>query len=146
MSKGSKSKSRAVATTEAIGSAGAQLAEHLETQLGKPVKVKRNVTLPVLRQHDGRPIAVQFDSPIKQAKKLDGDTSDRNPPKVASVIDLSSGELMTLICNAAMVSALEREYPDEAYVGKQFAMVSMKRPHKGERSLREYSIREIEIG
>ena len=124
---------------------GADLAEHLEQVLGRKVKIVKNVTLPVLRQHDGVPIAVQFDSEIKQAVKLANDDSERQPPKIANVIDLQTGELCTLICNAARVSALERMYPDEKYVGKQFAMVSRKRPHKGERTIREYAIREIEV-
>lgn len=145
MAKG-KSKAVAVRDDNAVGTIGANLAEHLETVLNKPVKLVRNVTLPVLRQRDGAPIAVQFNSKIVQGTKLEGDTSERQPPKLATVIDLKTGELCTLICNAAMVSALERMYPKAEYVGKQFAMVSMKRPHKGERTIREYSIREIEIG
>lgn len=114
----------------------------LNSMLGGKFKVARQVTLPLLKQVDNVPFAVRIQTKAKDAAKLKNDKSDRTPPKTMEVINLETGELMTLIANAAMLSGLESVYGDDGYVGKAFGMVSVKRAHK-EKTMREYKILEL---
>lgn len=140
------SKSRSVTTTAAPTSADALLST-LEIGGGIKIVGTKAVTRPVLRQEDGVPVAVKIISSIMSSeifeRKSHQGEAIMKPADICHVVNLATGEEMTLICNAAFHSALTREYPDDAYVGKYFAFVSQLRPHKEGRRIREYLIKEL---
>lgn len=91
-------------------------------------KIVKNVTLPLLKMKAGLdPYFLRFESAmalgraIKDAgKDSAGKTKQMEPPFLAHVVELSTGEEMQIICPAVMRSTLDEEYPDNAYVGKSF--------------------------
>lgn len=122
-----------------------------ELQLAPHIKVvgAKAVTRPVLRQHDGIPLAVKIISEITESQVFEGQKRSgeaiQKAADICHVVDLSTGEEMTLIANAAFKSALLREYPNGDYVGRYFAFVSQRRPHKDGKMIREYLIKELEV-
>lgn len=118
-------------------------AKQTQTPDAPQFEVVRKVTLPVLKKEDGKEIYVQFTSPIYRGKELKGKNSDKmEPADLAQIIDLTTGEEMTLICNAVLKGTLEEEYPNEEYVGKQFAILQSKVPGK---RYKNYTIKEIKL-
>lgn len=151
-------KSRGTVSHE-IASTGANLpavfktgaaADAIIASLNLPSSVKvvgiKSVTRPVLKQVDNIPIAVKIISPIRKGEifKQEG-RDDMKPADICFVVNLQTGEEQTLVCNAALKSALERTYEDDGYNGRYFAIISQKRPHKETRTIREYFIKELEL-
>jgi hypothetical protein len=115
-----------------------------------------SVTRPVLQQEDNVAFAVMFERPIVKGEVFEGETRDgeakQKAADIAFVINLTTGEEMVLICNAAMKSAIERAYPervtgngDWAYVGMSFAMIGKLKQHPNNKTkrIREYLIKRI---
>jgi hypothetical protein len=65
----------------------------------------------------------------KTIKPRKGDDPDKQkePATVCNVIDLENGALAQLIVNAVLKSVLTEEYPNDAYVGKCFAVTKQSR-------------------
>lgn len=115
----------------------------LAGETGRKIKVLSHVSVPVLPQRDNDPIWVKFTSIIRQAvnrENAEGKKSDKLAPKIATVVNLKTGEVNTLVCNAAMVSGLADSFPNDTYVDKCFAMVSMLKKGAGDRNVRQYRI------
>lgn len=117
--------------------------------LGANVTEVKAVTRPVLRQIDNVPCAVRILTHIYKGqeikKKRAGGTS-MAPANLCSVINMETGEEMTLIANSVLQSELDRACPNQSYVGRYFALVSVKETTKdGARSLRRYDIMEFKV-
>lgn len=115
--------------------------------------IKKHVTLPLLKVNDnGTPSYVFFTSAIFKAKvneveqkkyvkdlasweasnKKEPAPQVPNPPELAHVIDMESGEVAQIIANAILKTEIEDNYPDDTYVGKGFEVKKFK-PTGGKR-------------
>lgn len=123
-----------------------------QTNLGKfqlpaGFVVRRKITLPTLVMKEiGKTHLIRFENPITLSTvdtgKVDADGKKEKPANVAHVIDLDSGEEMTLLVPALVQANLERDYEGEGYVGKSFMFTN-----NGKREGKRYVVYTIaEIG
>lgn len=118
-------------------------------------KVVKQVTRTVLQQAEGVPFAVEFesasyDSEVQQPAR--GGAAKMGTARVAEVVNLVTGSHQLLIMNTVLEGELNRNYPDNSYIGKQFAIRSHF-PNDGEnadgtpkkRRYKVYEIVEIEV-
>jgi len=107
------------------------------------VKVVKNVTLPLLKKEDDRPVYIKSIGAIYKGKQVNGKEADKmEPADLMNIVNLETGEEMQIICNAVMKSTFNEEYPDDSYIGKCFRVTQMK--VEGKR-YKNYSIAEIEV-
>lgn len=110
---------------------------------GGKFKIVRQVTLPTFKLQVGIPFAFRADGVIVQGKKLKTDTdSKREPASLLAVTNLDTGEVGQIVLGAVLKGNLEEQYPDQAYVGKSFAILKGEK-REGKR-YNEYQIMEIE--
>jgi hypothetical protein len=118
--------------------------------IGTEVTEVKAVTRPVLVQEDNKPFAVRIISHIyrgQELKKKRGSGVEMAPANLCHVIDMETGEEKTLICNTVLHSELDRAFPNHGYVGRYFAIKSVKGETKDKsRSLRRYNIMEFKVG
>lgn len=96
-------------------------------------KVKSQVNVPTLKHDTGKAITVQILLPIRteissREEEVTLSTGEvvkgtkENPINVVRVRELSSGLQFNYVCNAITASEFRRAYPEDAYVGKFFAI------------------------
>lgn len=119
-------------------------------------KVKKHVTLPLLKIQPERPLYVTIEEAIFKAKPQagsraeaaankpegEGKSAKKQPPELAHCIDLTTGEHCQIIIGTVLGSELRETYPDNSYVGKSFEIVQHKVQGK---DYATYSITEIEV-
>jgi len=100
---------------------------------GSKFRVAKQVTRSVLRQETDVPFYVEIQSSIRPSgidpeysKFKDKVTGEANLPDVCDVLNLATGELQVLIVNTVLGSELNRNYPDDAYVGRSFGALRTK--------------------
>lgn len=110
----------------------------------------RRVTVPLLKQKDEVEYFIKFIAPYEKASEIKRSSrSDRaeregqkkEPPYLARVINLETGEEMDIIVNAVLKSTLDDEFPDNGYVGKSFEIV---RHSIAGRDYKTYDVTEID--
>jgi hypothetical protein len=108
------------------------------------IKVVKNVTLPILKQEDGKTYYIKITGPIFTGKEIKGEGKEakEKPADLANIINLETGEEMQIIMNTVLKSNLEEMYPENGYVDKMFA--TTRSAIDGKR-YKNYSIQEIEI-
>lgn len=107
-------------------------------------KVKKLVTLPLWKWKNDQTKYLRFDSAIFEGKELtvkEG-RADEKPAHLANVTDLETGEQCQIIIGFVLESTMNDEYPDNAYVGKTFAITQHRDSGK---KYNTYSIAEIEV-
>lgn len=111
------------------------------------LKVKRQVTLPILKLMPDTPVYVRIDGAIFEGKQLKrGDQENMKPADLMNVTDLVTGESMQIVCGEVLKSTLREEYPNDGYVGKAFRITKGKRKDKeGGRGYFTYAIAELEL-
>lgn len=108
-------------------------------------KVVKTLTRPTFKSVVDVPLYLKITEASfigKERVGRDGKKSDKEPPTVYNVVNLESGEEGQLIGNTVIKSTLEEEYPNNAYVGKCFAITKQKR--KEGKQYDPFSIVEIE--
>ena len=119
-------------------------------------KVKKHVTLPLLKIVPEKPLYVKFEAAIEKAKPQAGSRTanaaaasetnpaakKKEPPELAHVIDLTTGEHAQIIIGTVLGAELRSTYADGAYVGKSFEIVQHKVQGK---DYATYGITEIEV-
>jgi hypothetical protein len=112
-------------------------------------KVKKHVTLPLLKIEESVPVYIRVTEPIFLAKEIEGTRARKNaegavqqPPHLANVTNLETGEEMQIIANEVLKSSLEDAYPDASYVGKSFEIV--RKPIQKGKKYVTFTITEIE--
>lgn len=92
----------------------------------------RSITLPQLKIKDHTEYFVKFIGAMALGDKITipqggnarGDEATRQarmePPTLAKVINLETGEEMQIVVNSVLKSELEKHYPEQVYVGKCF--------------------------
>jgi hypothetical protein len=106
-------------------------------------EIAKQVTRQVLRQEDGKPFYVEFESAVYKGEELvpsRGGAAKMAAADLANVIDLLTGELCVLIVNAVLKSELERHYPGEGYIGRKFAI---RRANPGGDTDKRYKVYQI---
>lgn len=103
--------------------------------------VLKKVTLPLFKyQHDVE-YFYKFMTPITRAKEMKEEVKakraaagvqSQEPPMVAQVLNLETGELGQFICPTVLTSEIIENYPGEKYVGKCFSII-IKRAGEGKR-------------
>jgi hypothetical protein len=107
-------------------------------------KKVRNLTLDILKFVENEPRNVKIVGPIhlgKEQKDKDP-TKKRDPAHLAPCIDLDTGAECQIIVAAVVLSVLNDEYPNEAYVGKCFEITKKSRV-EGKQYF-PYGVQEIE--
>lgn len=146
-------KAAAAKKAEAVA-AGKQIAqrEPQRTALARNVDLPeglslvRNVTLPSLtslKEHVPYYLAVadaMRDSKVKGKPNADG--TQPAPATVCTVGDVTTGEQFTFLVPAAVKQSWEQEYPDGAYVGRCFRIMSLGK-RDGKRH-KDYSVMEVD--
>lgn len=93
---------------------------------GKNFRVKKIVTLPLLKHLDGMVVMIRITSKIyvgKEIKNEKGSASGNNKPAdLVDIIELNTNRQMVYIVSAVCKSNLETTYPDHSYVNKSFAI------------------------
>lgn len=112
--------------------------------------VKKHVTLPLLKIVAEKPLYVRFEEAIVKAKPqaggrtpaADSAAAKKEPPELAHVIDLTTGEHAQIIIGTVLGAELRGMYMSDSYVGKSFEIVQHKVQGK---QYATYGITEIEI-
>jgi len=104
-------------------------------------KVKRLVTLPLLKPAIDKEFYILIQEPIFKGKELKG--SDMEAAHLVNIINLETGQEMQLIANAVLRSTLEEEYPEAGYVGKGFALTKEAKPSG--KKYNPFTVVEIEL-
>ena len=111
-------------------------------------KVKKHVTLPLLKMEADKPCFVTILEPIYKAKAIapgrkaaDG-KPQMEPPELMNVTNLENGHEYQMIVNTVLGSNLRDAYPNDTYVGKSFLLE--RRQIAGKRYA-SFDITEIEL-
>lgn len=112
---------------------------------GMGFKIKEQVSVPVLKQRDGETIFVRFDGPVYQGEELKnsrGAGPKMAPARLAKVFNYASKMANVIIVNTVLEGELVKNYPENKYVGKSFA-ITMNAAEEGRR-YKTFSLFEIE--
>lgn len=82
-------------------------------------KLKQRLTFQLLKFKGTDPLYFKVNEKIVQSKKVVDD--QKEPPHIAKVVDLETGEVCEMIFPAVLKSILEEQFPGDAYVGKSFS-------------------------
>ncbi len=105
------------------------------------------VTLPTFKMADGQPYYFKFAGKIHPGDganlkgKVDEKGDPKQPPDVAQVIDIETGEMGMIVLGKILVSDLRNMYDADGYVGKCFEITKLE-PKPGTRA-KTYSVFEI---
>lgn len=117
----------------------------LSTAVPEGMKAVRVVTLPSLAfKTVGVGYAVQFLEKMRESKVITK-TADGTPQKPATIArgaTVPDGAMYTLIVPAVVKDNLERDYPDDGYVGKAFYIVNMGKRKEGQK-YNDFAITEV---
>lgn len=107
-------------------------------------KLLKRVTVELFKWQAGIVYYYKITGAIFQGKPINDKSSakKKEPAFLMDVIDLSSGAVGQVIVAAVLKSTLLEEYPDNAYVGKSFAIKQRKIPGK---DYNGFDIAEIEV-
>lgn len=116
-------------------------------------EVVKIVTMPLLKMKIGEPCYVKFldktfvGKELKNEPKVGPDgkpLQKKDPPVMAHVIDLSTGEQADIMLGKVLQGILDDDYPQHAYVGKCF-MIELKEQKRGRSggNYNTYSVAEI---
>ena len=88
------------------------------------------------------PVYVEIVGPMYEGKAAKDDK--RQPPTLAEVIDLETGENAVIVCPEVVKSTLNESFPNEGYIGKQFSIEKLAQDNP-EKKYFPYRISEIEV-
>jgi hypothetical protein len=111
-----------------------------ETAVKKFVpKIKNHVTIPLLKFANNVEVYVKFTAETYIGRIVD---DKKEPPTMARVVNLETGELNDIILGTVLLSTLSENYPDNGYIGKAFAI--KKHAPEGTRAYSLWDVSEIE--
>ena len=100
---------------------------------GSKFRVAKQVTRTVLQQFNEVPFYIEITSSIhvstidpEYSKFKNKDTGEASLPDVCDVTNLETGECQILIVNTVLGSELNRNYPDDGYIGRSFGVLRTK--------------------
>lgn len=107
-------------------------------------KVKKLVTLPLIKTVVNEPLYVVFLSAMEESKTggQGSDGKEMEPATIAKVVDMTTGEVGQIILGTVTQSNLHENYSNDSYVGKFFEILITKREGK---RYHDSSITELEL-
>lgn len=111
-------------------------------------KIAKILTLPLLKMVEGVPVYVKFTGPTFIGKRIKEDESkqSKEPPVMANVINLPTGELVQIMLGSVLQGILADEYPNDAYVGKGFVIhLTEKKRGRNGGNYNTYKVAELEL-
>lgn len=110
-------------------------------------KIKKILTLPLLKMAEGSPIYIKFTAPHFVGKQVaEADGKKKEPPIMANVVNLPTGELVQIMLGSVLVGILRDEYPNDAYVGKGFEiMLTEKKRGRNGGNYNTYKVAELDL-
>jgi hypothetical protein len=116
-------------------------------------KLARILTLPLLKMKEGEPIYVKFTAPTFIGKKIAEDIeaekagkASKEPPVMANVINLATGELVQIMLGKVLNGILADEYPENGYVGKGFVIeLTEKKRGRSGGNYNTYKVAELDL-
>lgn len=100
---------------------------------GVEYKVVNRVNLPTLKHETGEVVAIRIDAPIRQEittvsedviiQGVKQTIEKENTINVVRVTELNSMSPFEYVCNAMTADNLRSAYPDNGYVGREFAIL-----------------------
>lgn len=137
-------------TTADVGTIGAQNADGSAVvashgnSMGYIPRVKKILTLPLLKLKIGEPVYIKFTAPLFVGKLIE-DSQTKEPPTMANVINLPTGELVQIMLGSVLQGILKDDYPGDGFVGKSFMVtLAEKKRGKGAGTYNTYSVAELE--
>lgn len=108
-------------------------------------KIKRSITLPLLKFVIGEAVYVKIDDAMFVGKELkgSGDKAKMEPATLVNCTNLETGEQCQLIIATVLKSILTEEFEDDSYVGKGF-MITKGAKASG-KSYNPYTVAELEL-
>lgn len=86
-------------------------------------EVVKNVTRKLLKPEFDKPIFINIQGEIYEAAPIKGAKVTMEPPFLAEVVDLETGEEMQMIFPKVLKDTLLETYSDSTYVGKNFRVI-----------------------
>lgn len=107
-------------------------------------KVKRNITLPLIKPQIDVPVYIQITGPMFTGKKIDsGKTKDMEPAEMVNCLNLETGEEAQMIVPSVLKGIFEDEYDSDAYVGLGFSVT--KHAKASGKRYHPFSVAELEL-
>ncbi len=106
-------------------------------------KTKRMVTMPSLSLKDDEGRALLIVDAIRVSKVVDKSPQKREPANICSVSDVETGEAFTFLVPKVVQANLERDYPNEGYVGLTFYVENLGKRTESQR-YNDFRIVELE--
>jgi len=116
-------------------------------------KLARILTLPLLKMKENEAIYVKFTGPTFIGKKIAEDIeaekagkASKEPPIMANVINLPTGELVQIMLGKVLNGILADEYPNDTYVGKGFVIeLTEKKRGRSGGNYNTYKVAELDL-
>ena len=111
-------------------------------------KIIKILTLPLLKLEEGVPVYIKFEGPTFIGKEIaeEGDKKRKEPPTMANVTNLETGELAQIMLGSVLQGILADDYPGDRYVGKGFmVLLGAKKRSKHGGAYNTYNVSEIEV-
>lgn len=111
-------------------------------------KIAKILTLPLLKLVEGTPVYVKFTGKTFVGKKIAEETGKvaKEPPIMANVINLATGELVQIMLGSVLQGILKDEYPDDSYVGKGFVIqLTEKKRGRNGGNYNTYKVAELDL-
>lgn len=111
-------------------------------------KIKRNITLPLIKPQLDVPVYVKVTGAVFVGKDITAaaGTSDKKkmePAHLFNCINLETGEEAQMIVPAVLLSIFKDEFPDESYVGLGFSIT--KHAKASGKAYHPFSVAELEL-
>lgn len=119
--------------------------EDIANKTGFVPKVKRNITLPLIKPQLDVPVYVKVTSKVFEGKKIEGtgDKAKMEPAHLFNCINLETGEEAQMIAPAVLMGIFKDEFPDDSYVEKGFSIT--KHPKGSGKRYHPFSVAELEL-
>ena len=108
-------------------------------------KVKRRVTLPLLKIALDKPVFLRIEDKMFTGKAIEKGGKQMEAATLMNCTDLSTGEMVQIICNKVLESIMTEEYEDKGttYVGLSFMLT--KHPKASGKDYHTFTVVEIEV-
>ena len=120
-------------------------AKKAESTKAPSFKVKRNITLPLIKPQLDVPVYVKITSAVFEGKKIEGngDNAKMEPAHLFNCVNLESGEEAQMIAPAVLLGIFKDEFPEDSYVNKGFMIT--KHPKQSGKRYHAFSVAELEL-
>lgn len=94
----------------------------------------KQVTIPLLKTEEGKPVFIRIVKEKFQSEKLSSERDDGFDAAIMVVVyDFIEQRFAQMILNKVVESELEKKYPDGGYVGRNFEITKQRPPKEGKR-------------